>query len=293
MNRQVKADLTLLLITFFWGVANLVCDYAMQTVTPIQLSASRFIIAFIIAVIALRKSLRGVTKDTVNGAAIVGFLLAACYIFAMYGIIHSRSIATFSFIIALPVVMNPVINWLFRGLKPQRKFLFSLAICLSGLVLLNMVGGSLAFGFGEFLAMLSALCYSVDLCYTDVAIAKDTVDPKQIGVFQIGFCALFLTAAAFIFDSEFSITLAPGVVGAILFLAVFSTALAFIMQPIAQQYTTSNHVGIIFSLEPVFASAAAFVVFRQTLTGLQLLGAALMLLSVILMNVELPMEKSK
>lgn len=291
MNKQREADFLLLLITFFWGVANLVCDYAMEVVTPMQLNAARFVIAFFVSAIVLRKSIKNVTKQTIKSAALVGFLLSTCYVFAMYGILYARSIATFSFIIALPVVMNPIINLVFRKIKPQKKFVMCLLICLSGLTLLNMVGGRLAFGLGETMAMLSSLCYSIDVCYTDVAVAREDVNAKHLGLFQIGFCAVFLTAASFIADDSFSITTQPGIIASILFLAVFSTALAFIMQPIAQQYTTSNHIGIIFSLEPVFASAAAFVVFKQTLSGLQFAGAVLMLISVVLMNVDLPWEK--
>jgi hypothetical protein len=36
----------------------------------------------------------------------------------------------------------------------------------------------------------------------------------------------------------------------VLFLSVFCTGAAFIIQAMAQQYTSASHVGVIFTLEP-------------------------------------------
>ena len=44
-----------------------------------------------------------------------------------------------------------------------------------------------------------------------------------------------------------------------IFLSVFCTGVAFIIQAVAQQYTTAAHVGIIFTLEPVFSGIVAFI----------------------------------
>jgi drug/metabolite transporter (DMT)-like permease len=35
--------------------------------------------------------------------------------------------------------------------------------------------------------------------------------------------------------------------GSVLFLSIFCTGLAFIIQAVAQQYTSANHVGVIFT----------------------------------------------
>ena len=74
----------------------------------------------------------------------------------------------------------------------------------------------------------------------------------------------------------------------VIFLAVFCTALSFVVQPIAQQYTSATHVGIIYALEPVFSAIAAFFIAGEVLLPRAYVGAALMLAGTFLMelNVE-------
>lgn len=292
MDKQKKADLALVAVTFFWGVANVVSDYMMRFWAPMQLNALRFITAFVFSYVVLRRGMRGVSRRTLRGAVVIGFLLSLIYIFAMYGIRASSSITTYGFIIALPVVINPIINFVFRRIVPQGKFLASLALSVTGLYLMTMKGGDIGLGTGELLALLSATCYSVDLCYTDVLVEDGSVDARQLGVLQIGFAALFMSAVSLFVDRGHPLPVSPGIIAGLLMLALGSTALAFIVQPIAQQYTTSNHVGVIFTLEPVFSALTAITVLREAVSAREYLGAALMIAAVVLMNVDFAASSS-
>ena len=49
MNRQKQADLVLVIITFFWGIANPVSDYVMNFWQPMQLNALRFVVALAVS----------------------------------------------------------------------------------------------------------------------------------------------------------------------------------------------------------------------------------------------------
>lgn len=286
MNSQKKADLALVVITFFWGIANLISDYMMGFWAPMQLNAIRFIVAFVVSYAILRRHMKGVSRMTLLSGALVGFLLSLIYLFAMYGLKTASSITTFSFVIAMPVIINPIINLLFRRIVPEKKFLLSLALSLAGLYLMTMKGFDFRMGKGEALALLSATCYSIDLCFTDVMVARDDVDPRQLGVLQIGFGAVFMTLISLFLDRGHAIVWSPAIVAGLLTLAVGSTAIAFIAQPVAQQYTTSNHVGVIFTLEPVFSTLAAIIVLHEIVSAREYVGAVLMVAAVILMNVD-------
>lgn len=293
MDKQKKADFALVVITFFWGIANLISDYMMGFWAPMQLNAIRFIVAFIVSYAVLRRSMKGVSRTTLLASVLVGFLLSLIYLFAMYGLKYASSITTFSFVIAMPVVINPLINLVFRHIVPQKKFLLSLALSLTGLYLMTMKGGDLHMGKGEVLALLSATCYSADICFTDVMVARDDVDPRQFGVLQIGFGAAFMSLISLILDKGHAVVWSPAIMAGLLTLAIGSTALAFIVQPVAQQYTTSNHVGVIFTLEPVFSTLAAIVVIHEIVSAREYFGAALMIAAVILMNVDFKRKDKK
>jgi drug/metabolite transporter (DMT)-like permease len=64
--------------------------------------------------------------------------------------------------------------------------------------------------------------------------------------------------------------------------AVLATALAFSIQLWAQQYTTSSHAAILFTLEPVFASVTSYVLLGERLASRALLGAGFVLAGILI-----------
>nr|WP_315023356.1 DMT family transporter [uncultured Aminipila sp.] len=78
----------------------------------------------------------------------------------------------------------------------------------------------------------------------------------------------------------------PKVWIAVLFLAIFCTGLAFLIQTLAQQYTSASHVGVIFSLEPVIAAFVAYFFAGDILTIRAYFGACLMALSIFIMEID-------
>ena len=74
---------------------------------------------------------------------------------------------------------------------------------------------------------------------------------------------------------------------------MFCTVLSFIAQPVAQQYTEPSHVGIILALEPLFAGITAFFIAGEVLTPRGYLGEALMLFSLLYIEVDIPVPWKK
>ena len=90
---------------------------------------------------------------------------------------------------------------------------------------------------------------------------------------------------AFIFEDP-ALPQTGGCWASMIFLSIFCTGIAFIVQAVAQQYTTATHVGIIFALEPVFAGIVAFLFAGERLLPRAYAGACIMLLSLIIMEVD-------
>ncbi|MEG0392627.1 MAG: EamA family transporter [Anaerovoracaceae bacterium] len=55
----------------------------------------------------------------------------------------------------------------------------------------------------------------------------------------------------------------------------------------AQQYTTATHVGVIFTLEPVFAGMVAFFLAGEVLLPRAYAGAVLLLVGLFVMEIDL------
>lgn len=78
-------------------------------------------------------------------------------------------------------------------------------------------------------------------------------------------------------------------IGIIIFLTLFPTLSAFVIQLVAQRYTAPVKVALIFAMEPVFSAIFAWTFGGEVFKLTQLLGGLLIVLAIILS--ELPLQK--
>lgn len=284
MTKQIKADLMLLLVTLFWGVSYWLIDISLTEVGPFALNALRFLIAFFIAVIFGFPKLKTVDKTTLKYSAGIGFALLFVYIGATFGVMYT-SLSNAGFLCALTVVITPILAFFVLKQKPERKLAVVVVVCLVGIALLSLQD-DLRPALGDVLCIMAAFAYAVDLLMTEIAVMKKQVNAFQLGVFQLGFTGLFNLIISLFLETP-SLPHSPKAWTAVLFLAVFCTGLAFIVQALAQQYTSASHVGVIFSLEPVFAGIVAFFLAGEVLSARAYVGAVLLVSGLFVMELDL------
>lgn len=285
MTTQLKADIMLLLVTLFWGISYWLIDISLAVVDPFTLNAYRFLIAFFIALIVAFPRLKTVNKITLKYSALLGVALLFVYIGATFGVRYT-SLSNAGFLCALTVVITPILAFVFLKQKPEKKLAVVVLMCLVGIALLTL-NEDLKPALGDILCIMCAFAYAVHLLITEGAVQKETVNPFQLGVFQLGFTGLYNLVLALSIETP-ALPDTPKVWGAILFLSVFCTGLAFIIQTLAQQYTSASHVGVIFSLEPVFAGFVAFFLAGEVLSGKAYFGAVLLVCSIFVMELDIP-----
>lgn len=287
MSKQMRADLLLLLVTLCWGVSYLLMDYSLTDLDPFTLNAFRFLGAFLIAVLFSWKKLAGVSRTTLKYSVLLGMALLVVYIGATFGVKYT-TLSNSGFLCALTVIFTPLIGWLFFRRRPDRKLSIVVLICFIGIALLTL-GDDFSINTanlkGDLLCVMCALAYAVDLLFTEKAVNKEDVDPYQLGVFQLGVTGALNLLLSFFFETPHFPQTAQ-IWGAVLFLSVFCTGVAFVLQPVAQQYTTASHVGVIFALEPVFAAIVAFFFAGEVLSARAYFGAFLMLASIFIMEID-------
>ncbi len=287
MSKQVKADGILVLVTMCWGVSYLLVDISLLELDPFTLNAFRFLGAFAIAALFSWNKLRGVNKATLRYSLLVGVALFFVYIGTTFGVKYT-TLSNAGFLCALTVVFTPIINWLIFKKTPDRKLSFVVIVCFIGIALMTL-GDDFSINManlkGDLLCIMCALCYAADLLFTEKAVLKEEVDAYQLGVFQLGVTGILNLVMAFVSEKpRFPET--AEVWGSVVFLAVFCTGVAFVLQPIAQQYTTASHVGVIFTLEPVFAAVVAFFFAGEVLSFKAYIGAFLMMASIFVMETD-------
>lgn len=283
MNKQVRADMMLVLVTLCWGISYYLMDLSLSDMGPFTLNAFRFLGAFAVACIITFPKIRTVNKTTLKYSLFVGLALVFVYIGATFGVMYT-SLSNSGFLCALTVIFTPILAFVFKKQVPNKKFLLVLALSLIGIALLTL-NEEFKPALGDVLCIMCAVAYAVDLLVTETAVAHEKVNAFQLGVFQLGFTGAFMLILSLIFETP-HLPSEPKIWGSVIFLSVFCTGVAFIVQAIAQQYTSASHVGVIFTLEPVFAGIVAYFLAHEVLLPRAYVGAFLMIAGLFIMEID-------
>lgn len=283
MSQQRKADLALVLVTLFWGVSYYLVDLCLGELQPMNLNAFRFLLAFLVLGPIFWKRLRHISRATLRYSLIVGTLLVGVYAGATYGVKYT-SISNAGFICALPVVFTPLLDFIFNRRRPDKRLGIALVMCTVGLALLTL-NEQFRPARGDLICLVCAVCYAADMLVTEKAVAQPEVDALTLGVCQLGVAGVLMLLVSALLEQP-HLPQSPKIWGAAIFLGLFCSGLAFVIQSVAQQYTAASHVGVIFTLEPVFSGIVAYTVAGETLLPRGYVGAALMLLSLLVMEID-------
>lgn len=281
MTRQYRADLMLLLITVFWGASYILTKLALGVLQPFNLTAVRFIIAFIVSALVFYKHILKSDIETIKYALILAIILLGVFISMTFGLQYTTA-SNAGFLVSLSVVFIPILASVFLKQKIEKKVLIGVCIAPVGIALLTL-NSELSVGGGDLLCTLCALLFAIHVVATGVFTKK--VDSIALGVLQLGFVGLFsLVISMFTETVKLPDTTVSWV--SILSLSILCTALGYIVQTTAQQYTSATHTGLILSLEPVFSAIFAFIVLGEVLSLKGYAGAVVLMFSVLIAEVD-------
>jgi vancomycin permeability regulator SanA len=166
-----------------------------------------------------------------------------------------------------------------------------LAVAISLIGLWLVTGGVAEINTGDLITLSAALTYALHVILTDRYIQQE-VNHLQI-IFQqflvVGAASLLI---ALVFGQSLDVpSLKSG--GVIVFLALFPTLSAYLIQIKAQTITTPIRVALIFALEPVFAGVFAWTFGGEEFSLLKALGGLLIFTAMVLGTVERPASKQE
>jgi len=273
----------LVMVTMFWGVSYFMIDLSLTEMGTFTLNMYRFMGAFVVAAAFSFPKLKNVSRTTLKYSFYLGIILFFTYTSATYGVKHT-SLSNAGFLCGLAVLFTPLLAYVFKKVVPGKKIGIAVAMCITGTALLTLNEG-FSLAWGDILCILCSAVYAVQMLVTETAVRKPDVDAFHLGVFQLMFMGIFCTVFAFAFEKP-QLPSEGKVWISVIFLSLFCTGLAFIIQSIAQQYTSATRVGLIFTLEPVFAGFVAYFLAGEILEPKAYLGAAIIVASLFLAEVD-------
>ncbi|MGO4183979.1 DMT family transporter [Paenibacillus sp. MCAF9] len=274
--KPLKADFLILMITLCWGSSYIFMKLGLNSIEEFNLIALRCGFAFLLSAALFHKSLRQTDLKTLKYAALLGLLLFGVFTGIMFGL-KTTTTSNAGFLISLTVIFVPLIY--VTVFKKKLKLSLVIGVCLAiigiGFLTLN---SELRIYPGDFLCMMGALLYAIHILITDSA-AK-TTNTLNLGILQLGFAGAYGLFFSFLFETPKLPNTSEGWV-AVLVLSIVCSAFGYVVQPLAQKYTTPIRTGLIFSLEPLFAALFGFVFINEILPFKGYIGAALVLLGVL------------
>ncbi|OGR40805.1 MAG: hypothetical protein A2X35_09930 [Elusimicrobia bacterium GWA2_61_42] len=254
-NRSARgklwSDIGLFYCAAIWGSTFIVTKGALDLVDPVVMVGIRFLIS---AALLLPWVLRRRNKTAhMRDGFILSLFLATLYLTQTTGLLYT-SASNSGFITGLFIIFIPVFMYLLRREKPTLLQAASAALAIAGMWLLT--GGASGFNLGDALTLVAAAAYSAHLIFTDKYV-KGNADTVLLAFHQFWMVSAVSFGIALFNGSSLAVAGVNGW-GVIIFLAVFPTLTAFFIQMLAQKHSEPFKVGIIFTLEPVFAAVFAW-----------------------------------
>lgn len=273
---NVASKIALFGASIIWGSSFVVVKNSMDSIGPNLLLAIRFTIGCLLLCLIFYKKLKFINKDYLKRGAIIGMFLFFAYSFQTIGITDTTP-GKNAFLTAIYCVIVPYLYWIVDKNKPDVYNILAAIICLSGIGLVSL-NKDFTIRFGDVFTLISGFFYAAHM----VALSKFTKerDPVLLTIVQFAYVAVFSWIATLIFE-DIPGRLDTNAIMDLLYLAVFATAIALLLQTIGQKYTKPTQASIIMSLEAVFAIIFSVIFYKEEITIKLFIGFLLIFLAVI------------
>jgi len=283
MSQRLKSDAILLLTAIIWGSAFVAQRVAAEYIGVFLLNGLRFTIgALLLLPFAQLRS--NFNTRTALGAFLAGSVLFTASALQQAGLQYTTA-GNAGFITSLYVVLVPVLLVVIWRQKVRWQVWLAVVMAMIGALLLSTGGVSFRLAPGDGLEFVGAVIWALHVIVVDRFARDVKVLAFSVGQFLVA--AVLNMIAAAIFDLH---TL-PGLVDAwwaILYLAVFSTAIGYTLQVVGQRHAPPTDAALIMSLESVSAAFFGVVLLSENLNWVQIVGCAMILVGVMLAQVETP-----
>ena len=295
MSKSISL-LSALLCTFIWGTTFIAQDTGMDNIGPFTFNAVRFFVGFL-AITPLvilfelknfKPELKTDKKTFVIYVSLIGLSLFLGSALQQVALLYT-DVANAAFFTIFYVPMVPIIIYLFGKKSIHWSVWPSVILCLiGGYLLTNFYDATVR--LGDTLVVLGALFWSTHIIFTGIIISKYNL-PLTIGAIQTLIVAILSFLIGILYE-EFVWNNILMEIYSILYAGILSGGFAFVLQIYAQKNITPAPAAIIFSLEGVFATVAAWFILNQVLDINNILGCFFILCGVLLSQL-LPLIKRK
>lgn len=287
MNRTVGI-IELFVTSIIWGTAFVAQSIGMDYMGPLVFNATRYAVGAVVLIPVIiimgkinskKENVESIDKsslkNTIKGGVFCGMIITAASLLQQYGLLYT-TVGKAAFGTALYIIIVPFMAILLRK-KISGNTWIAAVIAIVGFYFM-CAAENLGIGKGDLLVLLGAVMWSVHI---------HTVDhfaPKANGVLmsalQFGVSSVICFIGAFLLEP---FTMSDIINGAIpiLYVGVLSCGIAYTLQILGQQKVEPSLACLIMSFEAVISAIAGWLVLKEAMSIVEIMGCMLVLVGVI------------
>lgn len=272
------ATLVLLGITACWGSTFFLIHDLLDRVPAVDFLAVRFSIAGVLLLVVAPRAVLRLSPTARRQAVVLGSLYGVAQILQTLGLAHTPASVS-GFITGMYVVATPLFAAVLLHNRITRMTWAAVLLAFGGLAVLTLDGFSV--GYGEALTFVAAMLYALHI--VGLGAWSNVQDALGMSILQV----LMVAVICLVVSAPGGIVLPDNGRDwlSVLYMAVFPAALALLGQTWAQAHLSATRTAIVMSMEPVFAAFFAVLLGGESLTERMLLGGALVLAAMLLVEV--------
>jgi drug/metabolite transporter (DMT)-like permease len=274
----------ILLQSVIYGFGNPLTKIAFKSITPFWSLSVRFTIAFIVFMLFFGRRIIGSLKSVEPKVYLpAGICMATAYITCNLALSWT-SATNVGFLMSLPVIFAPILALLIYKVKYRLIHIPVQIVVIIGLYLLCFDGEKLVFGKGEITALITAISIAGALVFGEESLKQ--LDAVAVSAVQAGITALISLPCALIFENTeilVHVTIPAWLV--VLYLAIFCTNIAYMLQNSALKYISASTVSMLQCTQPILTAIISYLLLREKLSTLGIIGAAIIILCIIAENI--------
>lgn len=279
-RKERLADAALLFMAFIWGSGFIVTKNSLDSITSMQLLFMRFAIAAAALFVVNIKKISSISLQTLKKSAFIGLMLFLGYTFQTYGL-EGTLVSKSAFLTAVYVAIVPFFSMFIARERPDFFNFAAAFLTLIGVFFLSYNGSEpLGISIYDLIVLIGSVFWAAHVFC--VGHLGKNEDPAVLCMLQMFFAGLFSLAFLFANGEIHTMTPDSGTMMEVMYLGLVSSALAFLLQNVAQKYTSPTHAGILMSMESVFSTILGIIFLAETFTYRMFIGCCIIFMALVM-----------
>ena len=281
---RIQANALLLVAAMLWGFGNVAQQMVLAHIGPLLANGLKSAVAvLVICPLCLMETRRAPPLDRRGWMLALSVAVTFTFGTTLYQIgFGHTTVSNAGFLVNTSTVITPFFVWLTTRRQPSLLVWPSAIATCAGAAFMS--GGTLSdLHAGDLICLMSAACFAAwMICLGEFVTRYERAG--WITVMQFLFAAVACTSLAPVIETN-SLQGVWAALPLLLFLGVASTGIGYVLQAFAQRRTSPSEAAVLVSAEALFGAAAAYVSLNEHMAVTGVIGACLIALGIVLVQI--------